>query len=163
VSPLATSTACASDAPELITAVFAWLDAEITTGRDAASVPVPLLGSPEWRALPEREPAKWAAVFVAARAWYADYTSIGEQVRADARELLELFEAYAAERDKAHYAPLREAAEQAAASIDRREREAARAESLPNCAGSELIAAAHASWGFPLPAEQQRTTLRKAA
>lgn len=163
MSPLAPPTACVFDDPGLIAAVFAWLDREIETGRAAATVSVPDLGSREWLALPDGEPAKWAAVFRAARAWYREVTTIGERTRSEARELLALFEAYALERDRADYASLREAAEQAARGIERRERQAARTASLPDRTGPELIAAAHASWGLPAPIQMPNDAHERAA
>ena len=137
--------------PDTLADAFAWLDREITSGRNAASVPVALLGSDTWTALPDDEAAKWAAVFQAARSWLADYTRTGQHIRAEAREELVRFEAYAAERDRVHYAPLRQAATEAAAGIERHERETGRTD-LPNRTGPELIAAAYASWGLAPPA-----------
>lgn len=137
--------------PDMLADAFAWLDREFASGRKAARVSVPLLGSDAWRVLPDDEPAKWAAVFQAARAWLAEYASIGDRVRTEARELISGFEAYAAERDHVHYAPLRQAAQDAAAGIERREHAANRTD-LPNRTGPELIAAAYASWGLAPPA-----------
>jgi len=137
--------------PATVADAFAWLDREIASGRKAATVPVPLLGSDTWAALPDDEAAKWAAVFQAARAWLADHAQTGQRAWTEAREELARFEAYAAERDRAHYAPLRQAARDAAAGIERREREASRT-GLPHRTGPELIAAAYASWGLAPPA-----------
>ena len=136
--------------PDTLADAFAWLDREFASGRKAARVPVPLLGSDAWRLLTDDEPAKWAAVFQAARAWLADYVAIGDRVRREVREQLSGFEAYAAERDRVHYAPLRQAAQDAAAGIERRERAADRT-GQPNQTGPELIAAAYASWGLASP------------
>ena len=137
--------------PDTIADTLTWLDREIETGQAAAMVSVPLLGSDTWAALPDDEPAKWAAVFRAARTWLADYAQTGQRAWHDAREELARFDAYAAERDRVHYAPLRQAATEAAAGIERRERAAARTD-LPNRTGPELIAAAYASWGLAPPA-----------
>ena len=140
----------AATRPDTIETASGWLGREIETGEAAASVAVPLLGSPKWAALPDGEAAKWAAVFRAARAWLGQYAAIGEHVRREAAEELARFEQYATERDRAHYAPLRQAATEAAAAIERRERAAARTD-LPNQTGPELIAAAYASWGLTPP------------
>jgi hypothetical protein len=142
--------------PETVSAdtladAFAWLDREFASGRKAARVPVPMLGTDAWRLLPDDEPAKWAAVFQAARAWLTDYARTGQRVRTEVRAELARFEGYAAERDRVHYAPLRQAATEAAAGIERRERAADRT-GLPNRTGPELIAAAYASWGLVPPA-----------
>ena len=136
--------------PDTVADTVGWLDREIETGQGAATVAVPLLGSDTWAALPDDEPAKWAAVFRAARTWLADYAETGQHAWREAREELARFEAYAAERDRFHYAPLRQAARDAAAGIERREREAGRTD-LSNRTGPELIAAAYASWGITPP------------
>jgi hypothetical protein len=146
--------------PEAVSAdaladAFAWLDREFASGRKAARVPVPLLGSDAWRLLTDDEAAKWAAVFQAARAWLTDYVAIGDRVRCEAREQLSGFEAYASERarieEDARRAVRRQVVKDVSAAMDRRERAANRTD-LPNHSGPELIAAAHASWGLAPPA-----------
>lgn len=154
----------ADPSPDTIAATFAWLDQEQAAGQRAASVAVPLFGSDEWAGLPDTEPAKWVAVFQAAASWYRDYTTIGDRIRRELREELERFEAYAAERDRAHYAPLRQAANEVAAGIDRRDRQAAHAAARARIdrTGPQITADAHASWGLPLPAELSPRTLEVA-
>jgi len=141
--------------PDTVADTLGWLDREIETGQGAATVAVPLLGSDTWAALPDDEAAKWAAVFRAARTWLADYAQTGQHAWHETREELARFEGYASERDRVHYAPLRQAAQEAAAGIERRERAAARTD-LPNRTGPELIAAAYASWGLAPPAPEVR-------
>ena len=140
--------------PDILADTFAWLDREFASGRKAARVSVPLLGSDAWRALTDDEPAKWAAVFQAARAWLADYAAIGDRVRNEAREQLSGFEAYADAREQAEEAARRvrrhQVVKDLSAAMDRRERAANRTD-LPNRTGPELIAAAHASWGLTPP------------
>jgi hypothetical protein len=120
-------------------------------------VAVPLLGSDTWAALPDDEPAKWVAVFRAARTWYREYVTTGDRVRREVREELARFEAYAVEREQTEEAERRDARRQIVkslcAAIDRREREASRTD-LPNRTGPELIAATHASWGLTPPAPE---------
>jgi hypothetical protein len=134
---------------------FAWLDREFASGRKSARVSVPLLGSDAWRLLSDDEPAKWAAVFQAARAWLADYVAIGDRVRREVREQLSGFEVYVAERERieedARRAVRRQVVKDLSAAMDRRERAANRTD-LPNHTGPELIAAAHVSWGLAPPA-----------
>lgn len=146
--------------PGTIAATVAWLEREQAAGRRAASVAVPLFGSDGWAALPDTEAAKWVALFQAAAAWYADFVSIGDRLRRELAEELERFAVYAAERDRAHYAPLR----QAAAGIEQRDRQAAHeaARARIDRTGAQIIADAHASWGLPLPAELSPRTLEVA-
>jgi hypothetical protein len=154
----------ADPSPATIAATFAWLDQEQAAGQRAASVAVPLFGSDEWAVLPDAEPAKWVAVFQAAASWYRDYTTIGDRIRRELREELERFEAYALERDRAHYAPLRQAAQDAAAGIERRDRQAAHAAARARIdrSGPQIIADAYASWGLPMPADSSPRTLEVA-
>lgn len=137
---------------DAIEATAAWLDRETEAGTAAATCPVPTLGTPAWCALPDSEPAKWAAVFRAASTWYRDFLTIGERDQAQLREQIKLAELYMAERDRIETQQRREAVKHATGAMTRREREAKRAEHLPNRTGPELIGAAYASWGLDPPA-----------
>jgi len=63
-----------------------WLRAEHTAGREGATTPTPPLGSAEWCALADADPAKWCAVLAAALAWFR------EQIELPGRLLTELLD-----------------------------------------------------------------------
>jgi hypothetical protein len=145
---------------DTIADTLGWIEGKARAASESATGPVPLLGTAAWCALPDTDPARWAALCTAAAAWFRQYVTTGDRVRSEAREEFERFEAYALERDRVHYAPLRQAANDAAASIERRTRTAARTD-LPDRTGPELIAAAHASWGLAPPSSP--SAIRRAA
>jgi hypothetical protein len=145
---------------DTIADTLGWIEAKARAASESATGPVPLLGTPAWCALPDGDPARWAALCTAAAAWFRQYASTGDRIRSEAREELARFEGYALERDRVHYAPLRQAANEAAAGIERRARAAARTD-LPDRTGPELIAAAHASWGLAPPSSP--SAIRRAA
>lgn len=140
------------DFPEAqtIQATHVWLRREIEAGQGAATVEVPLFGTAAWVALPDSEPAKWAAVFRAASAWYREFIAIPETTARELATERERFEAWAAERDRADYALFRAFCLETADMIERRERrerDAAKAV-LPDRFGPELVAAARASFAW---------------
>lgn len=141
--------------PATVAATLGWIEAKATAAAAAADGPAPELGTAEWCALTENDPARWAAVCRAAAAWFRQYVTTGDRIRTELRAELARFEAFAAEREQleqdAARAARRHLAREACAAIDRREREAKRTD-LPNRTGPELIAAAHASWGLTPPA-----------
>jgi hypothetical protein len=136
--------------PATIAATRAWLTREIEAGHGAASAEVPQFGTAAWVALPDSEPAKWIAVFRAARAWFADYVAIPETTARQVAEERERWEAILSDRLRAANEPFRRFCLETAAMADRserRERQAAGAV-LSNRTGPELIAAARASWAW---------------
>jgi hypothetical protein len=136
--------------PATIAATRAWLAREIEAGNSAATAEVPQFGTAAWVALADSEPAKWIAVFRAARAWFAEYVAIPETTAAQLREERERWESILSDRLRAANEPFRRFCLETASAMDRRERrerEAAR-RVLPNRTGPELIAAARASWAW---------------
>jgi hypothetical protein len=136
--------------PATIADTLGWIKAKALAAKASASGPVPELGTAAWCALADNDPARWAAVCLAAAAWFRDYATTGDRIRSEAREELARFELYAAQREQAEAdaarAVRRQVVKELCAAVDRRTRAAARTD-LPNLSGPELIAAAHTSWG----------------
>lgn len=146
-----------------VDATLAWLDSRINSAAAAASdTPYAPVGSPEWLALPDNDPARWLSVLCCGRAWYLDLVRLPERVRAEVAEMIELCELYLAERDRIDAEIRREITKDCIAAMERHERELKRrGVVLPSKSGPELIADAHRSWGLPVPGDV--AALRRAA